>query len=170
MRPSNTGAEAPSGEDAQRWVPPKWLEWSFTALGFIYVFIIFIPGVFNGITIAIEDGHATEAQQIQNTVFIASNLLVPLCAVAYLATGLLFNRMALHLWRVVPLFMLTAAAFVGCAYDSLAHLVPNKSLPLLVEVATRLAPGPMAILDDMQPIFLPVSMILMIVLLVRSKR
>jgi hypothetical protein len=132
------------------------------------VFFISIPGIFNAISTGIEHGRGTEAQETLNTVFIASNLLVSLSMMAFLTATLLLNRMTLHPWRVLPPFILVAAYFVGCAYDSLAHLVPNKSLPLLVEVATRLAPGPMAILSDIKPIFMAASIILAIVIMVRE--
>jgi hypothetical protein len=164
MQSSNNGTEAQSGKHAQRWVVPKWLD----ALGLIYVFFISIPAIFNSILIGIDHGRATEAQQILNTSFIASNLLVSLCVLAYLPPALLFNRMTLRLWRVLPLSMLSAAYGIGVAYDSLAHLVPNISLPLLVEVATRLAPGPMAILGDMSPIIELGLIILLIVIMVRG--
>jgi hypothetical protein len=170
MRSSDRGAEEQSGAHTQQWVLPKWLEWAFTALGLIYVFFISIPGIFNGVSIAMEHGRATEAQQHLNTVFTASNLFISLCVVAYLAGTVLFNRRTLHPWHKVPLFILAAAFFVGCAYDSLAHLLPNKSLPLLVDVATRLAPGPMAILGNMTPIIVAAYFIVAIVIMVRKSR
>jgi hypothetical protein len=168
MRSSNNGAEAQSEVHPQRWALPKWLEWACSALVLIDVVFIFIPGIFNSIGIGIQRGPASAAQHLLNTVFIASNLLVSLCVVAVLAAALLFNRTALHHWRDFTLFMLMAAYLVGCAYDGLAHLVPNTALPLLAEVAMRLAPGPMALLNDMQPMFGAAAFILVIVIMVRA--
>lgn len=166
MTSPNNAAEAHSAEQPQKWSVLKWIESSFLAVSLIYTFIIFIPGIFNNISMAIEH-HPSQAQLTLNTVFIASNLFLSLSTLVFLATALLFNRRLVHPWRKLPALIFVTAYCLGCAYDSLAHLVSSTSLPLLADVAMQLAPGPMAILNDLARIFVTLMAIWAIINFVR---
>ena len=169
MRSYSNEAEAHSAEQSQMRSVPKWIDWSFAAASLIYTFVIAIPGIFNAISMAIEH-HPSQAQLILNTVFIASNLFLSLSTLVFLAMTVQFNRTSVHSWRKLPILILVAAYLLGCAYDSLAHLVPGQSLPLLVDVLVRLAPGPMAIVNDLKPFLLAALFLWVVVNTVRSLR
>ncbi len=169
MRPSTNEAETHSAEPPQKRSLPKWIERSLVAVVLIYTFCIAIPGMFNVISMAMEH-HPSQIQLILNTVFIASNLFLSLSVIIFLVMPLLFNRTVVHPWRQRLTLFLLAVICLGCAYDSLAHLVPGESLPLLVDVLTHLAPGPMAIFNELEPILTLARGIWAIVNTVRSAR